>query len=461
MTTYTKDSKMMPQAQELEEIVLGALMIDNTAFEKVNLSVDDFYQPKHQKIFKAISQLSAKYSPIDMMTVTEQLTQNGDLESVGGAYQVASLTIKVASSFNIEAHANIIKSKSIARKLIHVSTMVQEMSYNGQTDIADVIEFLEKGMSDLSNGSTATKVYDIDETLEQTVNYMQQVQYNHDHGIQTCISTGLYELDKSLNGGWSAPDLIVLGGRPSMGKTQFAVKFAKEAANVGKKVLFASIEMTKIQIAIRLITENEAIDYYRIKTGQLSTEEWRMIDEKIQEISRLDLRIADDSNVNKLQNIKSIARSMKRREGLDLLIIDYLQLIESGVSAQNRDIEIGLITKQLKNLCKELNIPIILLAQLNRPQSDAKVPEPKLSNLRESGNIEQDADVVIFPHRPIYYDKEAVDSQGRSWENRGYLIIGKSREGEKDKRIYFRTDNRFKQIWDDDQIVIKSKDTPF
>ena len=453
MTTYMNNEKLkkMPQAIEIEEFVLAALMTEGKAIERINLKADDFYLAKHQIIFTAIQRLQNRFSAIDMFTICEELNKMGELENIGGQYFVTCLAIKVASSAHLVSHSEIIKQKSIARKLINISGQIQDMSFDEQTDVSDVLEFFEKNITDVSVGSSKCDVHSMAESLDETIRYIQTIQANAERGIKTSISTGLNNLNQDTNGGWTAPDLIVLGGRPSMGKTQFAVKFAKEAAKEGKKPLFISIEMTKIQLVMRMITENDLIDYYKIKTGQLSIEEWRLIDLMINQIADLNINIADGSNVRELTNIKSMARQMARKGDLDLLIIDYLQLIKTGLKFGTRDLEIGYITGELKNLAKELNVPIILLAQLNRPQKGVKVSTPKLEDLRESGNIEQDADIVLFPHRPSYYDENAVDADGNSWKNRGYIVICKSREGERDKKIYFDHDERFKKIWDSNQ----------
>ncbi|NDV46279.1 replicative DNA helicase [Paludibacter sp. 221] len=440
---------ILPQAAEIEESVLGALMTESNAFEKINLEEKDFYKETHKLIFRAIRMLSDKREPVDMHTVTEQLRKNGDLETVGGLYQIALLTAGLSSAAHIERHALIIKQKSIARELIQTSVLIQQKAFDETLDIAETLEFSETEFTRIFTESASEEVFSMEETLSVTLNHYADIQRKRARGENPFIPTGLRDLNHALNGGWSAPDLIVIGGRPSMGKTQFAVHFAKHAGFSANETLFISIEMTKIQLASRLLTENEGINFYNMKTGQLSEHEWGLIDEKANDLLKSDIKIADGSKVCNLGVIKSLARKQKRKGDLKLLIIDYLQLIETNMKFQNRDIEVGYITRQLKNLAKELNIPIILLAQLNRPKDGAKVPEPRLENLRESGNIEQDADIVIFPHRPYYYDQEAIDGNGRSWKNRGYLIIAKSREGERGHKIYFQHDDNFKKIFEE------------
>jgi len=459
-TSHCHDfGKLLPQAPELEEAVLGAIMIEKEAISKINLIAEDFYIPKNQTVFKTVQSLANQQKPIDMHTVVEQLRKNGTIDDIGGAYYITLLTAKVSSAAHLEYHALILKQKSTARKLIQMAYSVQSMAFDETVDIADAIELAEREFTAISAETTEAECFDMQEALTETLDYMAQLQVRREKGENTAISTGLQQLNNALNGGWQAPDLIILGGRPSMGKTQLAVHFAKNAGLQGDECLFVSIEMTKIQLIIRMITENEGIDFYRLKTGQLSREEWQLVNEKVGELERLNLSIADSHNVRNLNTIKSLARRQKRKGDLKLLIIDYLQLIETNMKFGTRDLEIGYITRNLKSLAKELNIPIILLAQLNRPTKGAKVEIPRLHDLRESGNIEQDADVVIFPHRPTYYDKEAHDDNG-SWENKGFLVIAKHREGAKDDYVMFYHDERFKKIWGEENNGFKPNNYP-
>ena len=252
-------------------------------------------------------------------------------------------------------------------------------------------------------------------------------------------------MDLSLNGGWFAPDLIVIAGRPGMGKTQFALKFAKSASET-KETVFISLEMNITQLITRYITENENINFYNIKTGQLNSDEWNSIDLEIKNIEKLKLSISDEPEIENLSNIVSLLRKKKRDGKLDFAIIDYLQLIRTSGKFGSRQQEVGNITKTLKSLARELNIPIMILAQLGRPK-DGTTPGklPQLHELREAGDIEQDADVVIFIHRPEYYGIES-DKDEVSWHNRGILIPAKNREGIKDEHIYFKHDENFKKI---------------
>lgn len=442
-------SKTAPQAQELEEAVLAALMIEPNSIDRITLRSEDFYNPKHQVIFTAITRLREKRIPIDLLTVVEQLKETGSLEEAGGIAYLADVSDKIASASHIEHHAAIIRQKSLARKIIAQSYDVIQRAYDETEDVQDIIEHLEKSFTEIRTGSTTSEYIDIRTALQRTQKYLIEIQERKERGEATAIPTGLNALDEAFNGGWTAPDLIIIGGRPSMGKTQFALHFARTAAAHNKHCLFISIEMTVEQLIMRILTEDERLNLYDMKTGQLNSEHWKAIDEKIREIENNTLYIADDHNIRNLSEIKSNARKLHRNGRIDLLIVDYLQLIKTNQVFGTRDIEIGYITGELKNLAKELNIPVILLAQLSRPPKGTKIQLPVLSDLRESGNIEQDADKVISPHRPSYYDPNAIDKYGNSWENRGVLIIGKDREGIKDQVIHFKTDSRFKRIFDD------------
>lgn len=446
--------KLPPQSRELEQSVLGALMLEKNAFFTIEniISSKDFYDSVNAEIFQCISNLANDNHPIDMLTVVEQLRKDGQLEAIGGPVYIAELTDRIGSTAHIDYHARIIKQKSAARDLISFSNTLSSMAYDETNDVADIMEFAEKGVTDISSiKSIENVVLDMRQAVKQAVESISQEQTDRLSGKVRAIPTGLTDLDKKLFGGWKAPDLIVIGGRPGMGKTQFALLFGKSSGNSKKDCLMISIEMTSIQLINRYLLENEEIDDYRLETGQLNPYEWEMLDQRAKELSELNMYIADHHSICYLNNIKSLARKMHRAGKLKLMIIDYLGLIETGMKFGTRDQEIGYITKSLKNLCKELNIPIILLAQLSRPPKGVNVLPPKLDDLRESGNIEQDADIVIFPHRPTYYEqKDATADEIKKWENRGGLIIAKHRKGVKDAKVYFKHDKRFKKIFDDE-----------
>jgi replicative DNA helicase len=459
-TFETLPDRVQPNAPELEMAVLGALLIESNTIHKVDLQVDDFYNPNNKTIFQAIESLARSRKPVDVLTVAQELNSTKKLTQAGGAAYIAELSDMVASAAHIEYHAAILRQKAIARKLINQSREVLQMSYDESQDVQDTIEYLERSFTEIRSGGAASEYLDMKSAIKRTIEYLTTIQSKKRQGEAVTIPTGLTALDDRLNGGWSAPDLIILGGRPSMGKTQFALHFAKAASEAEKHCLFISIEMTVEQLIMRMLTEDERLNLYDMKTGQLGRDEWICIDENIRGIENNTLFIADNYHIRYLNNIKSLARKLHRTDQLDLLIIDYLQLIKTNQSFGTRDLEIGYITGELKSLAKELNTPVILLAQLSRPPKGTKIQVPVLSDLRESGNIEQDADKVIFPHRPSYYDPAATESNGRTWKNRGVLIIGKDREGVKDEKVYFQTDDRFKKIWDENYMPQEKTETP-
>jgi replicative DNA helicase len=443
--------RIQPQAIEFEEAILGALLLESKAYQDVEsiLSPDDFYVESHNIIFKAIFDLSAKRSPIDMFTVVEELRRADKLDSIGGPLYISQLTEKVGSASHIVFHAQIIKQKSQARKLIRITSEIQAKAFDDTQDIAETIEELEKEFTDLVSSSMNCQSTTMPEALKEAVKKAAKTQELKEKGIRLSIPTGLRGLDDIFAGGWIAPDLIILGARPSMGKTQHALSFAKAASISGKEVLFVSIEMTATQLVNRYILEDERINSYNLRTGQMSDMEWSAMDEQVGRLWNMRLHIADNHNVRYLNNIKSEARNLKRKGKLDLMIIDYLGLIKTNMKFSNRYLEIGYITGELKSLTKELNVPILLLSQLNRPVKGGAIKEPQLEDLRESGDIEQDADIVLFIHKPDYYSPGAIDSKGISWVNRGKIIISKYREGARNSHVIFRHDERYKKIWDD------------
>lgn len=442
--------KQQPQAIEVERAVLGTILIESKAIERVELDVEDFYSPSHAIIFNAMLTLKNLRAPVDTITVVQELNRTKHLDEIGGVVYLAELTDGVGSSAHLEYHTAILKQKSLARKLILQSQNVIARAFDQSEDVQNIVEYVEKSFTDITTSSSSSNYHDMRSSIDQTLKYLANLQTKKESGESVNIPTGLKGLDDQIGGGWSAPDLVVLGGRPSSGKSQFALKFAQSAARSDNECLFVSIEMTLVQLVMRILTEDERLSYYNMKTGQMLQHEWGFIDEKVAEIQSDKLIIADDHNIRNLNNIKSLARNLHRKGRLKIMIIDYLQLIKTNMKFGTRDLEIGYITGELKNLAKELDVPIILLAQLNRGIKGQTEQLPVMSDLRESGNIEQDADKVIFPHRPTYYNTEAVDESGRSWENRGFLIIAKNREGSKDEKVYFRHDDNFKKIFDDD-----------
>ncbi|QIK58831.1 replicative DNA helicase [Dysgonomonas sp. HDW5A] len=442
--------KIQPQAIELEEAVLGALLIESKAYQEIEdiLTPNDFYSEKNQIIYKAIVSLSVKRNPIDMLTVVQELKSSGELDVIGGPLYIADLSDKIASSAHIIYHAQIINQKAKSRKLIRIASELSVKAYDETLDVEETLEELEMSLTELASNSSDCQSVSMGEALTEAMETASKTQELREKGIQVAIPTGLNTLNDILAGGWSAPDLIILGARPSMGKTQHSLSFAKAAAEAGKEVLFVSIEMKRTQLVNRYLLEDDRINSRHLKSGQMSTEEWSAMDERAGQLWNLKLNIADHHNIRYINNLKSEARRLKRKGKLQMMIVDYLGLIRTNMKFQSRQLEIGYITGELKNLAKELDIPIILLSQLNRPMKGTAIKEPQLEDLRESGDIEQDADIVLFIHKPDYYNPDVQDSKGVLWKGRGKLILSKYREGARNQPIIFHHDNRYKKIWD-------------
>jgi replicative DNA helicase len=438
----------------MEDAVLGALMLDKEAYPVISgiLAPGMFYSVANEAIFVAIQTLSEQRRPIDMLTVMEALKQAGELENAGGPFRLSQLTAKVAGSSHIEYHARIIEQKYLARELIRLTVEIQQRAYDDTEDVDEIMESLETKFTEISVRRTEAESIEMGRAVSAALDKAKKTQEERQKGVSTSVPTGIGRLTRAFNGGWKAPELIILAARPSMGKSQLALHFAKSAAEAGKHVLFVSIEMSAIQLVNRLLLENDRISAYNLATGQMSVEEWDAMDRRAGEIWNLKMHIADQPEIRYLDAICSEARRLKRKGAIEMLVIDYLGLIlVRNQKFERRQLEIARITGTLKNLAKELDIPVMLLSQLNRPEKNAAVKEPQLHDLRESGDIEQDADVVLFIHRPSYYNEDNTE-----WNGKGKLIIGKYREGVRNKAVIFYHDANFKKIWGDDEAPCKT-----
>ncbi|MDR1340686.1 MAG: replicative DNA helicase [Prevotellaceae bacterium] len=442
--------RILPQAVDAESALLSTLITYGELFPKIESVIrpEDFYNEENKAIFRAIGALYAERSPIDPTTAVEALRKSGELETAGGPACMSRLSSAPGSPFSIEHNANIIRQKSIARKIILSTAEIQARAFDETEDVADIIEACEKAITDISADTAGCESLDMPEAIRQAIDKASQIQRDRQSGKPAGIPTGLIALDREFSGGWRAPDLIIIGARPSMGKTQHALSFAKAASKAGTDVMFASIEMTAVQLINRYFLEDERISGYNLRTGQMSQEEWDAIDHRAGQMWDMKLHIADSHSIRQLASIKSEARRLHRKGKLKLLIIDYLQLIRTDLKFGTRDLEIGYITGELKNMAKELDIPVIVLSQLSRKEKGVKAREPQLEDLRESGNIEQDADIVLFIHKPDYYNTQACDANGIPWSGRGKLIIAKYREGARNRDIIFHHDRRYKKIYD-------------
>jgi replicative DNA helicase len=424
--------KLPPQAVDLEEAVLGALMLDKDALTNVIdiLQPKSFYKEAHQRIYNTIQNLFQSSEPIDILTVTQALRKSGELEIVGGAYFISQLTNRVASSANAEFHSRIIAQKYIQRELIRISTETIKNAYDETTDVFDLLDAAEKGLYDVVQGNIR-KNYDKMHSLINLAIKEIEIARDKKTGV-TGVESGFTELDR-MTSGWQRSDLIILAARPAMGKTAFVLSLARNAAVEFKKpVAVFSLEMSSVQLVHRLISAEAELPADRMKKGQLENYEFEQMNHKIGKLSEAPIFI-DDSTAIPIFELRAKARRLKQQHDIQMIVIDYLQLMTAGGDKKlgNREQEISMISRSLKSLAKELAIPIIALSQLNRSvetRGSASGFKPQLSDLRESGAIEQDADMVLFLHRPEYYGVEQ-DEAGNSTRGVAEVIIAKHRNG--------------------------------
>jgi replicative DNA helicase len=424
--------KLPPQALDLEEAVLGALMLEKDALSAVIdiLKPDVFYKDSHQKIFEAIQALFQRSSPVDILTVTAQLRQQGDLEMIGGAYYITELTNRVASAANIEYHARIISQKFIQRELIRISTEIISNAYEDTTDIFDLLDHAEKNLFDIAQNNLRRDSRKMDDIIRESLENLEKIKDKVD-GL-TGVPSGFTALDR-ITSGWQPSDLVIIAARPAMGKTAFVLSCARNAAvQFNKPVVFFSLEMSSVQLVNRLISGETEIEQEKIKRGHLAEWEWQKLHSKIGALTEAPLFIDDTPALN-IFEFRAKCRRLKAQYDIQMIIIDYLQLMhgKSDGKGGNREQEIGSISRALKSVAKELNVPVIALSQLSRAVETrpGAAKKPVLSDLRESGSIEQDADMVLFLYRPEYYGL-TEDEQGRSTIGIGEVIVAKHRNGE-------------------------------
>lgn len=430
---YTSSSlaKIPPQDIEMEKVVLGALLIDSDAFTIVSevLHPETFYEPRHRKIYTAIQTLNINEQPVDMMTVCDQLKKDGTYTQVGGSQYIIALTQLVASSANIEYHSHVLAQKYVARQLISYASDIETKAFDEGQDIDELMQSAEGSLFQLSQKNMKQDYTQIDKVVLQARDLIQKAAANT--GGITGVSTGYYDLDK-ITSGWQLSDLIIIAGRPAMGKTSFALSLAKNIAIDNKEpVAFFSLEMNNVQLVNRLISNVCSVQGSKILNGQLSQDDWSRFDNNIGRMMGAPLYVDDTPGLSVFE-LRTKARRLVREKGVRLIMIDYLQLMNAnGMKFNSRQEEVSTISRSLKGLAKELDIPIIALSQLSRaveqrPGEDGK--RPQLSDLRESGAIEQDADMVIFVHRPEYYHIYE-DAQGNDLRGMALICIAKHRKG--------------------------------
>ena len=418
---FANQGRIPPQATDLEEVVLGALMLEKEAVNEVIdiLSPEAFYLDKHQKIFAAIKSLFGKSEPIDILTVTNELKQRGELEMVGGAYYISKLTNRVVSAANIEYHARIIMQKHIQRQLILISSDMIHEAFEDTSDVFDLLDKAENNLFQISENNLRRSYDSMQDLVSKAIKEIQNAK-NADDKLRG-VPSGYTELDR-ITQGWQKSDLIILAARPSMGKTAFALNLARNAAvNFNRPVAFFSLEMSSVQLVTRLISTETSLTADKLRSGDLAEYEWQQLNTKVTPLTDAPIFI-DDTPQLSIFELRAKCRRLKQQHDIQMIFIDYLQLMtaKGGDKGLNREQEISTISRSLKSLAKELEIPVLALSQLSRSvEQRPGSKKPILSDLRESGAIEQDADMVMFIYRPEYY-KDGADAEDKP---KGYSII--------------------------------------
>ncbi len=424
-----------PQDINAEKSLLGAILLSDAAFPDIleRVTAKDFYDEAHSKIFAAMTMLYNTHRPIDLITLTSELRKNKELKNIGGAKYLTELTNFVPTAAHSAAYADSVKECSTRRRLIGASTEIIEEAYNGNSSVGDLLGDAEKKLFSVTDTNIKTEYSALSDLLVEAYDRIENLYQNK--GALRGLKTGFRDLDKKT-AGLQKGDLIILGARPAMGKTTFAQNIATNVATINKcGVLFFSMEMAKNEIVDRMISEGSGIDNWKLRTGNISGEDFEAIGDTLGEMGEIPLYIDDASNMTVLE-LRNKARRAAHDHNLGLIVIDYLQLINgSDRYAGNRVQEVTEISRGLKQLARELEVPVMALAQLSRSVTGRDDPRPVLSDLRESGSIEQDADLVMMLHRPDYYH---MNEDGYEPTNITELLIQKHRHGEVGKiELYF------------------------
>ena len=426
--------KVPPQAVDIEQAVLGAMMLEkNAVTDTIDiLKPSSFYDPKHQYIYNAIRELFGGSSPIDLLTVINKLKEKGELEAAGGVTYISQLTGRVASTAHIEFHARVISEKHIKRELIRMSSEVIRNAYDDTNDVFDVLNFAEGELFNIAENNMGKHVDAMPNVVRQAIEEIEKASQNSD-GISG-IPTGFYDLDK-LTSGWQRSDMIVIAARPAMGKTAFVLSMARNTAveyNMG--VALFSLEMSSVQLVKRLIASESRLSAEKLRKGDLREHEFQQLHSRISKLATAPIFIDDTPGIS-VFDLRAKCRRLKMQHNIEMVIIDYLQLMTAGGSkgSGNREQEISTISRSIKEIAKELNVPVVALSQLSRSvEQRGGDKRPVLSDLRESGAIEQDADIVSFIYRPEYYGF-IQDDNGNSNHGIGEIIVAKHRNGALDK----------------------------
>ncbi len=420
--------RLPPQSLEAEVSVLGAVLLDNEALSRVLevMSEGDFYREAHRKIFAAMLDLSERAEPIDLITLPETLKKRGTLEDVGGIDYLNSMANSVPTAANISYYAKIIKEKSILRRLINRATEIINQVFGATGDVQDILDQAERSIFEISEDRIRPSFYPIKDIIKSSFKTIERLYEKRQ--LITGVPTGFSKLDE-LTSGLQPSDLIIVAGRPSMGKTAFALNITQHAAiEAGVPSAIFSLEMAKEQLALRMLCSEAKVDAHRLRGGFLGDSDWPRLTRAAGSLSEAAIFIDDTPSISALE-MRAKSRRLKAEHNLGLIVVDYLQLMRGRADSDTREQEISDISRSLKSLAKELNIPVIALSQLNRRVEERGDKRPQLSDLRESGAIEQDADVIIFLYRDDVYNK-SEDNPNRG---KAEVIIGKQRNGPTDK----------------------------
>ncbi|MAO11659.1 MAG: replicative DNA helicase [Flavobacteriaceae bacterium] len=423
--------KLPPQAIDLEQVVLGAMMIDKKGVDEVIdiLHADVFYKDAHKHIFDAIHTLFENSEPVDLLTVSSQLKKDANLEVAGGEFYLVQLTQKVSSSAHIEFHARIILQKFIQRSLIKISNEIIEDSYDETTDVFDLLDTAESKLYEITQGNIKRSSETAQQLVIQAKKKIEEIANRE--GLSG-VPSGFEDIDK-LTSGWQPSDLIIIAARPGMGKTALTLSMARNiAVDHNIPVAFFSLEMSSVQLITRLISSETQLSSEKLRTGNLEKHEWEQLNVKVKGLEKAPLFIDDTPSLS-IFDLRAKARRLSSQHGIKLIMVDYLQLMTAGGNQKggNREQEISTISRNLKALAKELNVPVIALSQLSRAvETRGGSKRPLLSDLRESGAIEQDADIVSFIYRPEYYKIDEWDDEERTpTQGQGEFIVAKHRNG--------------------------------
>ena len=416
-------AKVLPNNLEAERTVLGAILVDNETFHHARelLQKDDFYRDAHRKIFQSMETLSVRGQAIDLITLKEELGRKGDLESAGGASYLSSLIDGVPRSSNLPYYSRIVREKSILRSLIGSANRIIQSCFDGAEEAQTVLDFAEQSIFEIAEGAIRTGFEPVGDIVRKSFKTIDELSEKRE--LITGIPSGFADLDQ-MTSGLQATDLIILAARPGMGKTSLALNIAQNASlKHGKTVGVFSLEMSKEQLVLRMLCSEARVDMHKLRTGYLSEKDWQKIIRAVSDLSTVKIFIDDSPALSPLE-MRAKARRLKLEHGLDLLVVDYLQLMQGRGRFENRTQEIAGISRALKGLAKELHVPVLALSQLSRAPESRGDHRPQLSDLRESGALEQDADVVVFIYREDLYQEPTPETQGVA-----ELIVGKQRNG--------------------------------